>query len=59
MRVLLLHLEDFPQRGPWLAQRWDLIVDLGVSSPSTTAAWEKMTHSPVLRADSFGKVSKT
>jgi hypothetical protein len=53
MRVLLLHPEDFLQRGPWSAQRWDLIVDLGRSSASSAAAWEEVTHSPVLRADSF------
>lgn len=55
MRVLLLHPEDFPQRGPWSAQRWDLIVDLGRSSPASAASWEEVTHAPVLRADSFRK----
>ncbi|MGA9977241.1 MAG: hypothetical protein WBQ08_01195 [Candidatus Sulfotelmatobacter sp.] len=55
MRILLLHPEDFPQRGPWSAQRWDLIIDLGVSSVSSAAAWEEMTHASVLRADSFRK----
>jgi hypothetical protein len=55
MRVLLLHPEDFPQRGPWSAQRWDLIVDLGRSSSASAAAWEKATHAPVLRSDSFRK----
>jgi hypothetical protein len=55
MRVLLLHPEDFPQRGPWSARRWDLIVDLGRSSLASAAAWEKATGAPVLRADSFRK----
>jgi hypothetical protein len=55
MRVLLLHPEDFPQRGPWSAQRWDLIVDLGRSSPASAAAWEEVTRTPVLRTDSFRK----
>jgi hypothetical protein len=55
MRVLLLHPEDFPQRGPWSAQRWDLIVDLGTSSPVSIAAWEEVTRTPVLRADTFRK----
>lgn len=53
MRVLLLHPEDFPQRGPWLRERWDLMVDLGRSSSSTVENWEKIMHVPVLRADSF------
>jgi hypothetical protein len=55
MRILLLHPEDFPQRGPWSAQRWDLIVDLGRSSASSVAAWEEATHARVLLADSFRK----
>lgn len=53
MRVLLLHPEDSPQAGPWSAERWDLIVDLGKSSAASAAAWEQETHAPVLRADSF------
>jgi hypothetical protein len=53
MRILLLHPEDSPRCGPWAAQRWDLIVDLGRSSPSSAAAWQELLHAPVLRADSF------
>ncbi|MFZ0955487.1 MAG: hypothetical protein WAN60_04040 [Candidatus Sulfotelmatobacter sp.] len=53
MRVLLLHPEDVPQRGPWSSQRWDLIVDLGRSSLASAAAWGEVTHAPVLRTDSF------
>ena len=52
MRVLLLHPEDFPQRGPWSREHWDLIVDLGRSSFSTVGGWEKIMGVPVLRADS-------
>lgn len=53
MRVLLLHPEDSPRRGPWSHQRWDLIVDLGRSSPFSAAAWQEQAGCPVLRADSF------
>jgi hypothetical protein len=53
MRVLLLHPEDSPRRGPWSRQRWDLIVDLGKSSPGSAAAWQEQTRCPTLRADSF------
>src|SRR5579863_10784237 len=53
MRVLLLHPEDSPRHGPWSEQRWDLIVDLGRSSPASAAAWGELTHTPLLRADSF------
>ncbi len=53
MRVLLLHPEDVPQRGPWSRQRWDLVVDLGKSSRYSEEAWAKQLECPVLRADSF------
>jgi hypothetical protein len=53
MRVLLLHPEDSPRRGPWSRQRWDLIVDLGKSSPGSAAAWQEQMRCPILRADSF------
>jgi hypothetical protein len=53
MRILLLHPEDSPRRGPWSSQRWDLIVDLGRSSQFSSEAWQEFTKAPVLRADSF------
>ena len=53
MRVLLLHPEDSPRCGPWSQQRWDLIVDLGKSSPGAAAAWQERMRCPILRSDSF------
>jgi hypothetical protein len=53
MKVLLVHPEDSPQHGPWAAQRWDLIVDLGRSSTLTASAWCAHAACPVLRLDSF------
>jgi hypothetical protein len=53
MRVLLLHPEDSPRRGPWSRQRWDLIVDLGRSSPFSEQQWSKQYGCPVLRAELF------
>jgi hypothetical protein len=53
MRVLLLHPEDSPRRGPWSRQRWDLIVDLGRSSPFSEQQWSKQYGCPVLRAEVF------
>ena len=55
MRVLLLHPEDSPQRGPWAAQRWDLLVDLGKSSRYWEEAQTKRCGCPVMRADCFRK----
>jgi len=53
MRVLLLHPEDVPQRGPWARQCWDLVVDLGKSSRYAEAAWAKQFGCPLLRAEVF------
>ena len=53
MRVLLLQPEDSPERGPWSRQHWDLIVDLGKSSPFSEERWVRCCGCPVLRADSF------
>jgi hypothetical protein len=53
MRVLLLHPEDSPRRGPWSGQRWDLIVDLGRSSEFSSLAWAGQMGCPIVRSDSF------
>lgn len=53
MRALLLHPDDSPRHGPWAAQSWDLVVDLGRSSRFSAAAWQEKTQSPVIRSDSF------
>jgi hypothetical protein len=53
VRVLLLHPEDSPRYGPWARQQWDLIVDLGNSSETAGAAWQKLVGCPVLRLESF------
>jgi hypothetical protein len=53
MRVLLVHPEDSPRRGPWARQSWDLIVDLGKSSKFSEQAWSEQYGCPVLRTDSF------
>jgi hypothetical protein len=53
MRVLLVHPEDSPKRGPWSRRRWDLVVDLGRSSRYSQDAWCAQLGCPVLGADSF------
>src|SRR5215470_4230162 len=53
MRVLLLHPEDSPRRGPWSRQHWDLIADMGTSSLFSKQAWAKQYGCRVVRADSF------
>lgn len=53
MRVLLVHPEDSPRRGPWTRRNWDLIVDLGKSSRFSAQEWSEQYRCPVLRTDSF------
>ena len=53
MKILLIHPEDSPRRGPWARQEWDLIIDLGKSSEQTAAAWQALCRCPVLRLASF------
>ena len=53
MRVLLLQPEDSPEQGPWSRQKWDLIVDLGKSSPFSEEKWSHQCRCPILRTDSF------
>jgi hypothetical protein len=39
MRVLLLHPEDDPECGPWIHERWDRVVDLGMAGEQTRTRW--------------------
>jgi hypothetical protein len=53
MRVLLVQPEDSPAGGPWSRRTWDLVVDLGKSSPTSEESWTAQYRCPVLRADAF------
>ena len=53
MRVLLLHPQDSPFHGPWAAQHWDLVVDLGRSSTNTAQIWQEHLKCRVLRSEPF------
>ncbi len=53
MKTLLVHPEDSPCAGPWAAEKWDLIVDLGKSSAFTRAAGQERLHSPILQLDTL------
>jgi hypothetical protein len=48
MRVLLLHPEDSPWRGPWSQHHWDLVVDLGFASSFTYEEWSDRLGTTVL-----------
>jgi hypothetical protein len=53
LKILLVHPEDSPCSGPWVGEKWDLIVDLGKSSAFTSAAWQERLHSPILQLDTL------
>lgn len=53
MKVLLLHNEDVPWRGPWANVHWDLIIDLGFAAPSTYEMWGKRCGTPVRSIHEF------
>lgn len=53
MRVLLLHPDDFLDSGPWSAQTWDLIINLGRSPLSRLG--ERQNRSPVLHLDDYSQ----
>jgi len=53
LKILLLHPDDSPCRGPWSHEKWDLIVDFGKSSQITQAAWQEQMHCQVLQLDSL------
>ncbi len=39
MRILFLHPEDTPERGPWVGQNWDWVTDLGHAGTETYKRW--------------------
>jgi hypothetical protein len=47
IRVLLLHPEDDPERGPWAAQDWDRVVDLGSAGEQTRDRWSRTFGCPI------------
>lgn len=54
MRILLVHPDDCPERGPWSADRWDRIVDLGKGGSQTYERWSRQLQCP---ATSLGTLS--
>ena len=53
MKVLLLHNEDVPWRGPWASIDWELIIDLGFAAPSTYKMWSERCGTPVRSIHEF------
>lgn len=47
MKVLLIHSEDDPEKGPWTNLCWDRIVDLGLGGVSSYERWGRKFQCPV------------
>lgn len=39
MKVLFVHPEDDAHSGPWIQQKWDRVIDLGIGGNSTYCRW--------------------
>ena len=53
MKILLIHPEDDPEKGPWASLPWDRIVDIGVGGVNTYARWNRQFQCPVTTLDSL------
>lgn len=42
MRILLIHPEDSAERGDWIGQNWDRVIDLGRAGPNTYRRWSQL-----------------
>ncbi len=47
MKILLVHPEDDPEKGPWANLAWDYIVDLGLGGVNGYARWARQFNCPV------------
>ena len=53
MKILLVHSEDNPERGPWASLTWDRIVDLGLGGVNSYARWNRRFHCAVTALNSL------
>jgi hypothetical protein len=53
MRILIVHPEDSFRRGPWTAEKWDLVLDLGKTSYLEVQNLQEISGCRVLSLDNF------
>jgi hypothetical protein len=53
MKILLLHSEDEPEKGPWSILPWDRVVDLGMGGVNSYERWARQMQCPITTLDSF------
>jgi len=51
MKILLIHSEDDPEKGPWADLAWDRIVDLGLGGVNGYERWTRRFRCPVTTLD--------
>ena len=47
MKILFIHPEDDPEKGPWAILAWDHIVDLGLGGVNAYARWSNKFRCPL------------
>jgi hypothetical protein len=47
MKILVIHADDDPEKGPWSDLGWDRIVDIGLGGVSSYARWSQKFRCPV------------
>ena len=47
MKILLVHPEDDPEKGPWADRSWDQVVDLGMGGVETYERWNRRFRCPI------------
>jgi hypothetical protein len=53
MKILLIHFEDDPEKGPWASLPWDGIIDLGMGGANSYERWARQFHCLITTLDSF------
>ena len=53
MKILLIHPEDDPEKGPWENLPWDRIIDLGLGGLASYERWTRRFHCPITTLDSL------
>jgi|HubBroStandDraft_1064217.scaffolds.fasta_scaffold00029_30 hypothetical protein len=52
MKILIIHSEDDPEKGPWASLPWDRIVDLGLGGVNSYERWTRRFRCPVTTLNS-------
>jgi hypothetical protein len=52
MKILLIHSEDDPEKGPWSNLHWERVLDLGMGGKNGYERWNQQFQCPVTTLDS-------